>query len=175
MLTRWYVLLTEPNRESAAVSGLVGRHIEAYGPTVHRKVVKRGRKFDEARPMFPGYIFARLTPRTDDFHVPRRVAGIRDYLRLSLDGRSTPEPYPLPNGLVELIGAREAAEFEKFQARKGIHKFDVGQAVQVDAGPFASFVGQVSALDERGRVQALLDIFGRKTPVWFDSLQLEAV
>ena len=47
--------------------------------------------------------------------------------------------------------------------------FNVGDMVQVTAGPFSDFTGVVSDLDsDKGKVKVLVSIFGRETPVELD-------
>lgn len=166
----WYVLLTEPQREATAVAGLVGRGVHAYGPVLRKKIIRRGRKIDAAEPMFPGYVFALLVPGRDDFRVPRRVPGVRDYLR-AVDRK----PCVMPAGAVDAISEREGLEFDRFMSRKGQFKFAKGQDVRVSEGPFWGFAAVVERMDERGRVEALLHLFGRSSRVSFDVGQLEAV
>jgi transcriptional antiterminator RfaH len=67
------------------------------------------------------------------------------------------EPQPVPHGLVEsLIQAADA---------DGTVRFDFnlreGQSVKVWAGPFADLIGRLERLDDRGRVNVLLEMLGR--------------
>ncbi|MGY3607647.1 MULTISPECIES: transcription termination/antitermination protein NusG [unclassified Bradyrhizobium] len=166
----WFILLTEPQREQKAVDGLKGRCIEAYGPRVMKRLVRRGRKVEVERPLFPGYIFARLVEGIDDFSAPKRVNGVRDYLRF--EGL----PCALQRGAIDAIRRREEIEMERAtRAISGIHNFTVGEDVRVAEGPFSGFAATVFALDAKGAVSALINLFGRKTKVVFDGAQLEKV
>jgi len=162
----WFILMTEPQREVTAVAGLIGRRIQAYGPTFYKKMIQRGRKIEVQKPLFPGYIFARLREGIDDFGLPKRVAGVRDYLRL--DGR----PCSLPGAAIDAISSKEAYEAERF-FNAGAAPFEIGETVRVSEGPFSGFAAEVYECDDRGRVGALVTMFGRKTKVRFDGEQLE--
>jgi transcriptional antiterminator NusG len=166
---KWFILLTEPQREVTAIAGLVARRIKAYGPVERRRMVKRGRKIEVERPLFPGYVFARMIEGVDDFGLPKRVSGVRDYLRFS------GVPCAIPSPLIEAIEQKEQSELERFQRRLDAASFQVGEQVRVADGPFASFAAQVFKLDPKGRIQALVDLFGRKVPITFDGAQLEKV
>ncbi|MBI4276319.1 KOW motif-containing protein [Candidatus Uhrbacteria bacterium] len=54
--------------------------------------------------------------------------------------------------------------------------FEIGQTVQITDGPFKSFEGKVSSIDEeRGKIKVLVNMFGRETPVELDSLQVKKI
>ena len=51
-----------------------------------------------------------------------------------------------------------------------------GEAVKITDGPFNDFLGTVQSIDEdRGKVEVLVSIFGRETPVELDFLQVQKV
>lgn len=176
----WFILLTEPNREVTATAGLIARRMQAYGPTVFKRVpstrrVAEGQRkmlIEKQRPMFPGYIFVHLEQGSDDFGKPLKVAGVRDYLRF--EGL----PCSLPDALIRAIADREAAEYATYQESIGPKRrrapFDVGAAVRVTDGPFADFIAQIEALDDKGRVTLLLSIFGRQTRTVVEGSHIEA-
>lgn len=166
----WFILLTEPSREVTAVRGLTERGIQAYGPIVLKYVVRRQRKIDVLRPLFPGYVFAKLTVDVDDFSAPKRVNGVRDYLRF--EGL----PCAIQEVAIDAIRRREAIELERAKrAISGVHDFEVGENVRVADGPFSGFAAEVFSMDPKCAVTALVNLFGRKTKVVFDGAQLEKV
>ena len=60
----------------------------------------------------------------------------------------------------------------------GLLRFDrslkSGQPVRMVAGPFAQILGVLQRLDAKGRVQALLDIVGRRAALMMDPAHLRA-
>jgi transcription termination/antitermination protein NusG len=50
-----------------------------------------------------------------------------------------------------------------------------GDSVKVIEGPFASFVGTVEAVSDKGKLKVNVSIFGRPTPVELDDTQVEKV
>jgi transcriptional antiterminator NusG len=167
----WFPMLTT-GTGAAALAGLIGRGYRCYGPTVRKRLMQRGRLVEVERDMFPGYVLADLRPGIHDFKRAKASPGVRDYLRV--DG----EPRPLPTALVDAMRDREKMLAERYRLRYGRSgrraDFEMGQEVAVVEGPFARFFAKVEALDDRGRVQLLVDIFGRKTPLWLDGCQVEA-
>jgi len=81
------------------------------------------------------------------------------------------KPTPLPQKEVEAIQKFMTMEAPKYKA-----SFSVGEAVKIIEGPFADFLGTVDHIDdEKGKVQVLVSIFGRETPVELDFLQVSKI
>ena len=52
----------------------------------------------------------------------------------------------------------------------------MGEAVTILSGAFASVAGTISEIDEEtGKIQALVSIFGRETPVELTADQIERI
>lgn len=168
----WHVLLTT-HTGAYALAGLIAKGFRCYGPTIQKRVIKRGRRIEESRDMFPGYVLADLRPGIHDFKRAKSAQGVRDFLR-----REDGSPSVLKSALVDAMRLRERDLFERYRLKYGKSgqraEFEKGQSVTVTDGPFASFFAKVEALDDKGRVQLLIDIFGRKTPAWLDGDQVEA-
>jgi transcriptional antiterminator NusG len=50
---------------------------------------------------------------------------------------------------------------------------EVGEAVRIADGPFKDFEGKINKVDpERGKIEVLVAMFGRETPVELDFLQV---
>lgn len=56
------------------------------------------------------------------------------------------------------------------------HDYKVGEAVTILSGAFASVSATISEIDdETGKIQALVSIFGRETPVELTADQIERI
>lgn len=166
----WSVLVVEPNSESATVERLYDASIRTYWPKVYKwmptkDLLANGQKrmTKVPRSMFPGYLFADLRPGLDDFRAPLAIKGVRDYLW------ADDKPCAIPNALCDAIMERERG----FATAKRPSPFSVGQTVRVIDGPFRYFLAKVESMDDRGRVEVLMDIFARPTPTRLDVTQLE--
>ena len=140
---------------------------EVLLPTERVSEVKRGKKVQVERKFMPGYVLAKLSLNDDIYHLVKNTAKVTGFLG--------------PNGKPQAISESEAARY--FGAQKAAeaapkHKvnidYEIGDAVKVLDGPFASFNGTVEELDfEKSRVKVSVSIFGRATPVELDFEQVE--
>ena len=73
----------------------------------------------------------------------------------------------------------EEASYMLGQVQDGVKKsrsaasYASGDSVKVIEGPFASFVGTVEAVSDKGKLKVNVLIFGRPTPVELDDTQVE--
>jgi transcriptional antiterminator NusG len=57
----------------------------------------------------------------------------------------------------------------------GEQRLEVGQEVRVIDGPFVDFTGIIKEIDSRkGKLNVLVSVFGRETPVELDFRQVKA-
>ena len=85
-----------------------------------------------------------------------------------------------PQPITEAEAARILSTKEEAAAHGAKQKinvdYEIGDAVKVLDGPFATFNGTVEELDfDRGRVKVSVSIFGRATPVELEFEQVERV
>ena len=161
MTQHWVVLKTQPRRELLAAHAVRARGPEAYVPMLPPR-----RREDQATPLFPGYLFAKVDPASDDLLRIRSAPGIAYVLPRDL------APAALPDGAVDAIRRRLGDPTDGV-----IHpRFEPGQRVTITEGPFrwvdAVFDGHLSAV---GRVRVLLDFVHRSVPVVLDQAAIERV
>jgi transcriptional antiterminator RfaH len=151
---RWYVVRTQPHRETRAARQLENQSFRVFLPRF-LKSRRHARKFETIlAPLFPRYMFIVLDLHRDRW---RSVNGTLGVDRLLMRAG---EPETVPYGLVEeLITAATDGVVSCGPPLKE------GQNIRVTAGPFAEIIGTLDKLDDQGRVRALLDILGGKIPV----------
>ena len=155
---QWFALKTQPKRELQVSAILAHRGVEAYFPLIPA-CPRRDRLSAAHAPLFPGYVFSRLTLGTNEWIATRSAPGVAYFLGAG------GVPSPLPDGLIDGIRARVDDRM-----REGWRSaFKRGERVVVDGGPFkgleAIFDGVVSPA---GRVRILLQIVNRQVPVVLD-------
>jgi transcriptional antiterminator NusG len=174
MTTRWYAVHAYSNfekkvadsiREQAKQRGLSHLFEEIMVPTEKVVEVRRGRKVDAERKLFPGYVLVKMDLTDEAYHLIKNTPKVTGFL--GADNK--------PMALSE----NEAQHIIR-QVQEGIDRpkpsvtFEVGEQVRVSDGPFASFNGTVEEVDEgRSRVKVAVSIFGRATPVELEFGQVE--
>jgi transcriptional antiterminator RfaH len=159
----WYALYTKPKKELQVVGLLQGQGIDAYLPTVRRKVQRHDRP--ERVVYFPCYVFAHI----DFAQVPRSsiawMAGVRRIVSFG------DQPAVVADEIVDLIRSK-LDEVEEV----GYGKLRQGDRVRIKAGPLRDLEAVFDQpLSSASRVRILLDVVGRMTPVDIDYTQLEAL
>lgn len=170
---RWYAVQSEPSAEQSAASELREAGFQTFLPleSVDRGQGRRHRVVSV--PFFPSYLFTTFGP-TDDWTVICRTPGVAQLIR-----RQWGQPAPLPDGFVEAMLAKASAlgvVADSTEAARAAEQATgiVGKTVRVVNGPFASFFAQCVAATG-GRVDLLLDIFGRTSPVTLGLSDVEIV
>lgn len=164
----WYIGLTEPSREMTAAAGLIGRRFQCYLPTFIKSVwAGRTRRRMVTRPLFPGYLFIGMLRGDEQFErVRNEVTGLRNFLKIS--GRNVVVPY----AAIEAIKIKEGELLLPPKQRSAYRK---GQEVRIVEGAFVAFLGPIERLNGAGRVDVLVNVFGRMVPLNLHETQIEAV
>ncbi|MGH6986846.1 MAG: transcription termination/antitermination protein NusG [Caulobacteraceae bacterium] len=171
---KWYIVhvysnfekkVAESIREQAHAQGLDESFSEILVPTEDVIEIRRGRKINSERKYFPGYVLVKMDLSDEAYHLVKNTPKVTGFL-----GSGT-KPMPISEREVaRIIGAIE----EGVERPKPTITFEIGEAVRVIDGPFASFNGSVEQVDEdRARLRVTVSIFGRATPVELEYAQVE--
>ena len=173
---KWYIVhaysnfekkVAESIREQARTQGLEDKFSEILVPTEDVVEIRRGRKVNSERKFFPGYVLVKMELTDEAYHLIKNTPKVTGFLG------SANKPIPVSEKEVQrIIGSIE----EGVERPKPTIRFDIGEAVRVTDGPFASFNGSVEEVDEdRARLKVTVSIFGRATPVELEYSQVEKV
>ena len=178
---KWYVVRAVSGQEKKVKTYLdqeIARmNLQEYIPQVmipSEKVyeMRNGKKRVRERNFFPGYVLisADLT-HGEVQHTITAIPGVIGFLG-SNDGGPSKTPVPLrQNEVNRILGkVEEVDEFEE----KLDTPFIVGETVKVMDGPFSGFTGNVEEVfEERKKLNVMVKIFGRNTPVELNYIQVE--
>lgn len=157
----WYALRVTYGREKKAYDYLVGKHVEAYYPTIKtvKEVDGKRKTVEESR--LPNIFFARGTEEEiksfvyDNVNLPH----LRFYYRHIHEGaRLVKEPLIVPDYQIEglkIICASEAEDV--IIVPPEIKKFQTGQTVRVIDGVFNGVIGKVARYHGQQRVAIIID------------------
>lgn len=157
----WYALRVTYGREKKAYDYLVGKHVEAYYPTINtvKEVAGKRKTVEESR--LPNIFFARGTEEEiksfvyDNVNLPH----LRFYYRHTHEGaRLIKEPLIVPDYQIEglkIICASEAEDV--IIVPPEIQKFQAGQTVRIIDGAFKGVIGKVARYQGQQRVAIIID------------------
>ncbi len=171
---RWYVVhaysgherkVAETLKQRAETLHLTDKISTVLIPTQERIQIRRGQKKTINEKIFPGYILVQMEVTDDSWLAVRTTQGVTGFVGMSS------KPTALPKHEVAAIQKYMTQATPQFKA-----DYVEGEAVKITDGPFTDFLGTVNTIDEaRGKVEILINIFGRETPVELDFLQVQKV
>jgi transcriptional antiterminator NusG len=189
----WFVVHTYSGMENRVKANLENRigslNMEDYiheviVPTEEVAEIKNGQRKLVKRTVLPGYVLVRMDLTDESWAAVRHTPSVTGFV-----GHSH-QPVPLSLDEVEsmlapaILAQAEAAAPEQAGGgatttqRKKIEvaDFDVSDSVMVVDGPFATLHATITEINaESQRVKALVEIFGRETPVELSFTQIQKV
>lgn len=149
---------------------------------------KDGKKKLVKRKLLPGYVLVRMDMNDAAWSVVRETPGVTSFV--GNEGNATPvkhrdvakflmpkaEPATGEDTKPNAEGETVVAMPEEAAPKKIDHDYKVGEAVTILSGALASVSATISEIDdETGKIQALVSIFGRETPVELTADQIERI
>jgi len=174
-ILKWYVLRTFSGHEKR-VKEYLEREIQRLGledklaeimiPTETVFEMRSGKKRTREKTFFPGYILVKALLDNELQHVISGVPSVVGFLTTG-DQPTSLRPDEVNRILGKIDEAREMGEQPEIP-------FKSGDAVKVIDGPFNNFTGFVEEVyPDKMKVKVMVSIFGRKTPLELDYLQVE--
>jgi len=178
---KWYVLRVVSGQEKKVKSYLETEiersKLVEFIPQVlipSEKVyeMRNGKKRVRERNFFPGYILLSADLSNGEaFHSVNNIPGVIGFLG-SNGTKATKEPVALRQSEVNRILGK-VDEIDTFEEKLET-PFIKGESVKVMDGPFSGFTGTVEeVLEEKKKLNVMVKIFGRNTPVELNYMQVE--
>ena len=173
MAKRWYSVsvlsnfekkVAEQIRTAVAENGLEAEIEEVLVPTEEVIEIRRGKKVSTERRFMPGYVLVRMEMSDRGYHLVNSINRVTGFL--GPQGR----PMPMRDAEVQAILGRVA---EGEEQPRTLIRFEVGEKVMVNDGPFEDFDGMIEEVDEDSqRLKVSVSIFGREAPVELEFTQV---
>lgn len=171
---KWYVVRAISGQEKKVKSYIEAElhreGLEAYVPQIlipFEKVyqIKNGKKTTKEKSYFPGYILIQADLTGEVAPTIKAVNGVVGFLG------SKDQPIPLRTAEINRIlgTVDEITENDNM-----MEPFIVGESVKVTDGPFNGFTGVIEeVMEEKKKLKVMVKIFGRRTPLELNYLQVE--
>jgi len=177
MAKRWYSVsvlsnfekkVAEQIRTAVADAGLQDEIDEVLVPTEEVIEIRRGKKVTSERRFMPGYVLVHMEMSNRGYHLITSINRVTGFLG--------PQGRPMPMRDEEVNGMLNRTETVGEVAPRNLIRFEVGERVKVNEGPFEGFDGMVEEVDEAvSRLKVTVSIFGRATPVELEFTQVTKV
>ncbi len=176
---KWYVLRVISGKERK-LKEYIEQHVDRMGwsnvlsqvlvPTEKVYKIKNGKKVIQEKNSLPGYILIEATDGKLSPEILQSVSSITNVI----DFLGKENPVALRrNEVNRILGKMD----EMNEEGATMHApFIVGETVKIVDGPFNEFTGSVDEVQEdKKKVKVIVKIFGRKTPVELNFMQVEKV
>ena len=192
---QWYIIQCYSGYENRVKTNLEMRAqtldledeiFEAAVPIEEAEEIRDGKRKIVKRKLLPGYVLVRMEITDRSWSVIRETQGVTSFV--GNEGTATPVR---ARDVAKFLLPREAAPGDKKAGKddeqvvappeekskpKPKIDFEVGEAVTILTGALASVSATISSIDEEtGKLEALVSIFGRETPVELTADQVEKV
>ena len=191
----WFVVHTYSGMENRVKSNLENRIIslnmedyihEIVVPTEEVAEIKNGQRKMVKRTVLPGYVLVRMDLTDESWAAVRHTPSVTGFVGHShqpvplsmLEVENMLAPAVVARAEAEAVAAGTAAPGSTAASKKPVEvaDFDVQDSVMVVDGPFATLHATITEINpESQRVKALVEIFGRETPVELSFSQIQKV
>lgn len=195
---QWYIVQTYSGYENKVKTNLDMRsqtlEVEEYihdvvVPIEQAVEIKDGKKKLVKRKLLPGYVLVRMEMNDSAWSVVRDTPGVTSFV--GNEGNATPvkhrdvAKFLMPKDVpaegddspkTTQDGEMVVAMPDSEEKPKVAIDFEVGDAVTILSGAFAAVSATISTIDpSTGRIEALVSLFGRETPVELTADQIEKI
>ena len=191
----WFVVHTYSGMENRVKSNLENRIIslnmedyihEIVVPTEEVAEIKNGQRKMVRRTVLPGYVLVRMDLTDESWAAVRHTPSVTGFVGHShqpvplsmAEVENMLAPAVVARAEAEAIASGAAAPSGGATAKKPVEvaDFGVSDSVMVVDGPFATLHATITEINaESQRVKALVEIFGRETPVELSFSQIQRV
>lgn len=174
---KWYVVRAVSGQENK-VKNYIETEINRLGmadyisqvlvPTEKVVQVREGKKISKERVYFPGYVMVEANLTGEIPHIIKSITGVIGFLGETKGGDAVPLRQSEVN---RMLGKVDELSLKTDNISI---PFTLNETVKVIDGPFNGFNGTVEKVNEEKRkLEVMVKIFGRKTPLELSFMQVE--
>ena len=176
---KWYVVRAVSGQENkvkayieseTARLGMSDYVSQVLVPTEKVIQIKDGKKIAKEKVYFPGYIMVEANLTGEVPHIIKSIPGVIGFLGEVKGG----DPVPLRMSEVN----RMLGKVDELSVKEDLMTipFNIGETIKVVDGPFNGFNGTIEKINEdKRKLEVMVKIFGRKTPLELSFMQVEKV
>lgn len=176
---KWYVVRAVSGQENKVKNyietetsrlGMSDYVSQVLVPTEKVVQVRDGKKIAKERVYFPGYVMIEANLTGEIPHIIKSIPGVIGFLGETKGG----DPVPLRQSEVNrMLGKVDELAVKVDSVAI---PYSEGETVKVIDGPFNGFNGTIEKVNEEKRkLEVMVKIFGRKTPLELSFMQVEKV
>lgn len=176
---KWYVVRAVSGQENK-VKAYIETEISRLGmsdyisqvlvPTEKVVQVRDGKKISKDKVYFPGYVMIEANLTGEIPHIIKSITGVIGFLGEVKNG----DPVPLRISEVNRMLGKVDELAVNVDAQS--IPFKINETIKVVDGPFNGFNGTIEKINEEKRkLEVMVKIFGRKTPLELSFMQVEKV
>ncbi len=176
---KWYVVRAVSGQENK-IKAYIEQEVNRVGmgdyisqvlvPTEKVVQVKDGKKISKERVYFPGYVMIEANLTGEIPHIIKSITGVIGFLGETKGGDAVPLRMAEVNRMLGKVD-----ELSVKTENVNI-PYSIDETVKVIDGPFNGFNGTIEKINEEKRkLEVMVKIFGRKTPLELSFMQVEKV
>ena len=178
-LKKWYVVRAVSGQENK-IRDYMDSEINRLGfkdfvedilvPTQKVVQIRKGKKINKEKVYFPGYIMIKANLTGEIPHMIKALPNVIGFLGETKGG----DPIPLRTAEVNrMLGKVDELSTESESVSI---PFEIGENIKVIDGPFNGFNGTIEKVNqEKRKLEVMVKIFGRKTPLELSYMQVEKI
>ena len=155
-MNKWHLIYSKPHQEKVALDNLTCQNYQCYLPLINKEKILRGKKILSKEPMFPRYLF----------------------VRLSHDGQQNWSPIRSSKGVSHLVnfgGLAASLDNEtmdnlqqKLDKASVVKVFSIGDKVEILKGPFKGMEAIFNTYKGEERAMLFLNFMAKNLAAKFD-------
>jgi transcription termination/antitermination protein NusG len=176
---KWYVVRAVSGQENK-IKAYIEQEVNRVGmadyisqvlvPTEKVVQVKDGKKISKERVYFPGYVMIEANLTGEIPHIIKSITGVIGFLGETKGGDAVPLRLAEVNRMLGKVDEL-SVKTENINI-----PYSIDETVKVIDGPFNGFNGTIEKINEEKRkLEVMVKIFGRKTPLELSFMQVEKV